>query len=263
MEQQVKAPRRNEMLKGSLLYVKLVIILALSSAILFSQPDIGAFLVLLLTFITIFFISGTQKKQALLYVAVPLVMLSAVLFHQYAVSSSSARLNARSFLQNVNKQKSEDASRNGTLLMAGRGEIYQKDDPHARMGYLPDVQYDYIVKILQKEFGIIGVGLLCLLCMILFYQGVVVYRQLSDADAFARLLCAGILSLLFYQIAVNILCATYILPNMSTYFPFISPFDASSVVFVFIEVGILMGLCKDCEGKPVRNKMSYRLFPGT
>lgn len=108
-----------------------------------------------------------------------------------------------------------------------------------KYGYLPEPHTDFIMAIIAEELGIIGV--LIVLCGLFF----IVYKAFSIAlvtkDPQARMIAAGIGSIVGFQTFVNLGGMLGIIPLTGVPLPFIS-YGGTSIILLSAAMGILMNV---------------------
>jgi len=108
-----------------------------------------------------------------------------------------------------------------------------------KMGYLPEPHTDVIMAVISEELGILGS------IIVIGGLGFIVLRALSIAlkakDPHARMLAAGIGSMIGIQTFVNLGGLTGLIPLTGVPLPFIS-YGGTSVILMSIAVGILMNV---------------------
>ena len=126
----------------------------------------------------------------------------------------------------------------GGLTGLGLGNSIQK------FGYLPEPHTDFIMAIIAEELGFIGV--LIVLCGLVF----IVFRALSIAlttkDPQARMIAAGIGSIIGFQTFVNLGGMLGIIPLTGVPLPFIS-YGGTSVIllsFSFRNINECLNVCE-------------------
>lgn len=121
----------------------------------------------------------------------------------------------------------------GGVTGLGLGNSIQK------MGYLPEPHTDVIMAVISEELGIFGS------LIVIGGLGFIVLRALSIAlkakDPQARMLAAGIGSVIGIQTFVNLGGLTGLIPLTGVPLPFIS-YGGTSVILMTIAVGILMNV---------------------
>ena len=121
----------------------------------------------------------------------------------------------------------------GGLSGLGLGQSVQK------LGYLPEPHTDFIMSVIAEELGVLGV---------LFVIGglaFIVLRGLNIAmttkDPLARMLAAGVASMIGIQTFVNLGGLTGIIPLTGVTLPFIS-YGGTSVILLSLAMGVLMNV---------------------
>ncbi|MEK4484981.1 FtsW/RodA/SpoVE family cell cycle protein [Psychrobacillus sp. FSL H8-0484] len=121
----------------------------------------------------------------------------------------------------------------GGIKGLGLGNSNQK------FGYLPEPHTDFIMAIIAEELGIFGV--LFVLCGLFFivFKGISI--AISTRDPQARMIAAGIASIIGFQTFVNLGGMLGIIPLTGVPLPFIS-YGGTSVIILSAAIGILMNV---------------------
>ena len=108
--------------------------------------------------------------------------------------------------------------------------------------YLPEEHNDFIFSVWCEEMGFIGAALLLGLFALLIIRG---YRiAVSSRSSFSLLTCAGLSSLLFIQVFLNVAVATNLLPCTGISLPFFS-YGGTALVTELFEMGIILSASRD------------------
>ncbi|KPJ53252.1 hypothetical protein AMJ39_05345 [candidate division TA06 bacterium DG_24] len=108
-----------------------------------------------------------------------------------------------------------------------------------KLAFLPERHTDFIFSVIGEEFGLIGVLVLMGLYFILIYLGL---RNAAEArNPFASLVAVGIVSILTFQIFVNIGVVTGLMPVTGIPLPFVT-YGGSSLMTALAMVGVLMNV---------------------
>ncbi|WP_342600528.1 FtsW/RodA/SpoVE family cell cycle protein [Psychrobacillus sp. FSL H8-0483] len=121
----------------------------------------------------------------------------------------------------------------GGLKGLGLGNSNQK------FGYLPEPHTDFIMAIIAEELGIFGV--LFVLCGLFFIVFKAISIAISTRDPQARMIAAGIGSIIGFQTFVNLGGMLGIIPLTGVPLPFIS-YGGTSVIILSAAIGILMNV---------------------
>ncbi|MFF2752350.1 FtsW/RodA/SpoVE family cell cycle protein [Psychrobacillus sp. NPDC058041] len=121
----------------------------------------------------------------------------------------------------------------GGLKGLGLGNSNQK------FGYLPEPHTDFIMAIIAEELGLIGV--LIVLCGLFFIVFKAIKIAITTKDPQARMIAAGIGSIIGFQTFVNLGGMLGIIPLTGVPLPFIS-YGGTSVILLSAAIGILMNV---------------------
>ena len=121
----------------------------------------------------------------------------------------------------------------GGLTGLGLGNSNQK------YGYLPEPHTDFIMAIIAEELGLIGV--LIVLCGLFFIVFKAISIALSTKDPQARMIAAGIGSIIGFQTFINLGGMLGIIPLTGVPLPFIS-YGGTSIIILSAAIGILMNV---------------------
>jgi cell division protein FtsW len=121
----------------------------------------------------------------------------------------------------------------GGFFGLGLGESVQK------IFYLPEAHTDFILAVIGEELGVAGIcGLLCL-------YGIIGYAGLRTAKNakgdYAKLLAAGLTSLILCQALLNVYAVLGIAPLTGVPLPFISS-GSTSLVVLLCSMGLLLNI---------------------
>lgn len=121
----------------------------------------------------------------------------------------------------------------GGLKGLGLGNSNQK------FGYLPEPHTDFIMAIIAEELGLIGVLIVMCGLFFLVFKGISI--ALSTRDPQARMIAAGIASIIGFQTFVNLGGMLGLIPLTGVTLPFIS-YGGTSIILLSAAIGILMNV---------------------
>src|SRR5439155_1286923 len=101
---------------------------------------------------------------------------------------------------------------------------------------------DFIFCVVGEEWGFIGSLCLILIFSLLLLKMIQVIQRTSDTRA--RLIAAGIISMVFFHILINIGMTIGIMPIVGLPLPFIS-YGGSSLLTMFVAIGLLISIYKE------------------
>src|SRR5439155_494551 len=121
----------------------------------------------------------------------------------------------------------------GGIFGVGLGESVQK------IFYLPEAHTDMILAIVGEELGLIGISALAAVYGLIGYAG---FRAAKLArDRYAKLLAAGITSLILCQAALNFFAVLGMAPLTGVPLPFVS-YGSSNLVVLLGAMGLLLNV---------------------
>lgn len=106
-------------------------------------------------------------------------------------------------------------------------------------GFLPAQDTDFIFAVIAEEWGFIGSLVIMILFMIILYRGVNVI--FNAKDMIGSLIAAGIVSMLFFHIMINIGMTVGIMPVMGLPLPLLS-YGGSFLITCLGSIGLLLNI---------------------
>jgi cell division protein FtsW len=201
-----------------------------------SQPDLGTALVMSFTVTAMLVAAGMPIR----FLAIGAGAL-AVLVLLYAISEPYRRARLTTFLDpwahagdaGFQAVQGQIALGSGGLFGRGIGQSVQK------IFYLPEAHTDFILAIIGEELGVAGVfGVLCLYGL-LAYAGLRVAKRATGA--YAKLLAAGLTSLMLAQACLNIFAVLGLAPLTGVPLPFIS-YGSTNLTVLLASMGLLLNV---------------------
>ncbi|CAM3088675.1 FtsW/RodA/SpoVE family cell cycle protein [Filibacter tadaridae] len=220
-----------------------ILVLAVGSIML--ETDIGTSLIIIMAALSVLAASGINKKTFMKMsgiVSLALIPVAIIIYFAWDTVMTPSRqgrllayLNPFDYLQGSGYQIANGyiAIGTGGLKGLGLGNSIQK------MGYLPEPHTDVIMAVISEELGVLGA------IIVIGGLGFIVLRALSIAlkakDPHARMLAAGIGSVIGIQTFVNLGGLTGLIPLTGVPLPFIS-YGGTSVILLSLSLGILMNV---------------------
>lgn len=223
-----------------------VIILTAVLLLVFLEPDLGSMVIIGAVGLSVMAASGVRLK--------PFVKLAGIVIAAAAVFIVPAMLFAKDLIFTEKRMGRIDAFFNpfsdelgfgfqivngylaigsGGLGGLGLGQSIQK------LGYLPEPHTDFIMSVIAEELGVLGVF------VVIGGLGFVVLRGLwiamTTSDPLARMLAAGVASMIGIQSFVNLGGLSGIIPLTGVTLPFIS-YGGTSVILLSLAMGVLMNV---------------------
>lgn len=200
------------------------------------QPDLGTILVTAATVGVMLLIAGVPMRQlGLLGGTGALLVTVYALIEPYRRERLTAFLNPWADAGDTGFQavQGQIAIGSGGLFGLGPGQSVQK------VFYLPEAHTDFILAVIGEELGVAGVA--CLL----FLYGMIAYAGLRTAKmakgVYAKLVAAGVTSLILCQALLNIYAVLGIAPLTGVPLPFISS-GSTSLIVLLCSMGLLLNV---------------------
>ena len=124
----------------------------------------------------------------------------------------------------------------GSGMLWGRGFLRGTQN---HLNFLPEQHTDFIFSVFCEEFGFVGAAALMVLYLGLLLRGLSVAARARDR--FGVLLVLGVMSIVFWQVVVNVGMVTGLLPVVGIPLPFFS-YGGSSLLGLLIGVGLVMNV---------------------
>ena len=206
--------------------------------LLITQPDLGQSLLLILSWITMIFVSGFNM---IILSVLGLMFLSIIILLIFIFPDKFGYvfLRVKTFIDpkvgdNFQSQKALDAIKQGGLTGQGMGEGILKDK-------VPEAHTDYIIAVISEEFGAILVLLILSLFLLIGYKAL--NKVFSEQDEFIKLAVVGLVSLLIIQTFIHIGVNIRLLPTTGMTLPFLS-YGGSSLIGSSIIAGVILNLTR-------------------
>jgi cell division protein FtsW len=231
---------RKDALLGSWrhVFVPVVPVIGLLTALVLVGGDLGTALVLFAIALGLFWVVGVPVR--LFVAAVSVVSVAAL----YLATSSPERLNRIiSFTEPFKDfQGSGWQAGHGILGMASGGLLGKGiGASQQKWGNLPEAHTDFIFAVLGEELGLVGTLLVLVLFLTIAYAGIRVAMQTDNI--FVRYATAGIVVWLMAHVVINIGMVLALLPVIGIPLPLVS-YGGSSLVPELVALGLVIGFAR-------------------
>jgi len=219
-------------------FLPLLILFAISAALLLKQPDTDNFLMIVFAGIAIFLSAGGKWKYIFgLAIAGVLGLTLLAFMRPYVMQRITTFIHpdANGQGSSYQIQQSLIAIGSGGLTGRGYGQSIQK------FNFLPEPMGDSIFAVEAEEFGFVGAVALVLFFVLFSARGLKIASRVNDQ--FGRLLVVGIVIMITAQAFVNIGAMLGVLPLSGITLPFVSQ-GGSSLFITLVEVGIVLSVSK-------------------
>ncbi len=124
----------------------------------------------------------------------------------------------------------------GSGMITGKG---WQEGTQSQLQFLPERHTDFIFSVIGEEWGFLGAVSIVLLYLIFFWCAVSIAHQTTDVSG--RILVVGVVSMIAFQVFVNIGMTIGYMPITGLPLPFIS-YGGSSIISMFISLGLLLSI---------------------
>jgi len=238
---------RNEKTNIYRRYLYSFLVLLLIVIFLINQPDLGQTLLLVLTWITMIFVSGFNMVVLSILGLVFLSIIALLIFF-FPEKFGYVFLRIKTFIDpkagdNFQSQKALDAIKQGGLTGQGMGEGILKDN-------VPESHTDYIIAVISEEFGAVFVLFIVIIFLFIGYK--VLNKVFLEKDEFLKLALLGLVSLLIIQTFIHIGVNIRLLPTTGMTLPFLSYGGSSLIGSAFI-AGIILNFTRKDSTRYFKN----------
>jgi rod shape determining protein RodA len=220
--------------------IKGVLLVGMPAILIYLQPDLGTLLVLLALLVALLVVGGTRGKVLLVLILLGGIGAVGVLHSGVLKEYQVARLEA--FLDPSNDTQRTGYNLNQARIAVGSGQIFGRGlftGTQTNLDFVPEVQTDFIFTAVGEELGFVGASVLLGLFAIFFWRGLRI--AMLSKDMFGTLLAAGVVSMLAFQMFVNIGMTIGVSPITGIPLPFVS-YGGSSMITTYAATGLLLNV---------------------
>ncbi len=218
--------------------VGIVLILAITGAVLLVQPDTGTLVVIAISVIAMFFTVGAKWRDIAILVIAGVIGIAVLAFARpYVLDRLLTFINPWDAQQTSGYQIKQSllAVGSGGALGRGFGQSVQK------FNYLPEPTSDSIFAVFSEEFGFLGATLMLLLFLWFAQRCFRIARRAPDY--FGALTVLGLSLLIIVQAILNIAAMLGLAPLTGLPLPFISQ-GGTALAVSLASVGIILSISR-------------------
>ena len=243
--------RQQEALKTDFVsFLKPMIFIVPSCALLVFQPDLGSTVVLMSVIVGLFFIAGFKIRYFLILIVLLTTVFSALVYFLPQFSHALTRITSfidpwadpgRTGYQLVN---SLIAIGSGEWFGVGLGESVQK------LGYLPEAHTDFIFAVIAEELGLIGVVLIIGIYALMIWRIFSIsLHAMKHNRVFQGYFAFSVGIWITAQVVVNIGVNMGVLPTKGLILPLIS-YGSNAMTMTLITLFIVLKI--GCENPVIK-----------
>jgi len=234
-------------------FLRPMLVLTISCALLLAQPDFGAAIVLLATALIILFVGGARIRDFLLFFSTALIAMTAL-----AMTSPYRMRRLTGFLDPWSDPFDSGFQLTQSLIAIGRGEWFGVGlgGSVQKLFYLPEAHTDFVFAVFAEEFGLLGSLILIALFIALLWRIFKLALRASSAEKyFEAYLAIGLGTWLGLQAFTNIAVNMGLLPTKGLTLPLVS-YGRSSLIVTMVSIGLLMRIHHELvvEAPPVNRR---------
>ena len=203
------------------------------------QPDFGSAIIIFSIWFGMVLVSGISKKHLFLVisiVAVSFLLLWNFTFKQY----QKARI--MNFVYPLADIRGTGYNAYQSTIAVGSGGLFGKGigfGTQSRLNYLPEYQTDFIFAAFAEEWGYVGVILLFIFYLLIFYR-LIKFAYFGQSN-FESLFTYGIIIWFFVHITINIGMNIGVMPVTGIPLPLMS-YGGSHLLAECLALGMCMGM---------------------
>jgi rod shape determining protein RodA len=221
-------------------YIGAVALVMPAVILIFLQPDLGTAIMLIPILFCVLFICGERIKY--LVSSAVMVLVSLPLFWNLLKEYQRTRLmvfinpNLDPLGAGYTIIQSKIAVGSGGIL--GKGWL---NGTQSYLKFLPERHTDFIFSVIGEEWGLVGAVALIALYALVIARGIKIMS--SASDIYGKAMAAGIVTLIAFQVFINISMTIGLMPVVGLPLPAIS-YGGSSTVVTLISAGFLLSISR-------------------
>jgi rod shape determining protein RodA len=208
--------------------------------LVFFQPDMGTSMAFAAILLGLLVVAGAKTKHL---GVLALAALFAVFFafrvgivQDYQIARLTAFIDPTADPERAGYNITQSTIAIGSGGLTGRGYL---KGTQTNLDFVPQQHTDFVFTVVGEEFGFRGALVLLSLYALLLWRGIRI--AMLSKDAFGTLLAAGIVSMMAFQIFVNIGMTMGIMPVTGIPLPLIS-YGGTALVTNLMAIGLLMNV---------------------
>ncbi|PKN00477.1 MAG: putative lipid II flippase FtsW [Elusimicrobia bacterium HGW-Elusimicrobia-2] len=226
---------RGELDDYKILTGPMILLLGLAGLV-YSQPDFGTAVTLILLFLVVFFLAEVPVSRLIG------IVLAGLPFAYWAVFGTAYRRDRiTAFMEPLKHRSAEGYQLTRSLIAVVSGGVFGKGagSSTSKLLYLPCAHTDFLFSVICEEFGIIGSFLILLLFAVFVIIGFEMAKRCRDK--FSRILVGGLTTLIALGAFANIAVGLGLLPTKGLALPFMS-YGGSNLMATYIALGLIISV---------------------
>jgi len=215
-----------------------VLLTAIPFVLILLQPDLGTAFILIPIFLSMLFVAGAQLRH--LFCILACGLLASPLFWNFLRMYQKKRLLV--FLNPNIDPLGAGYTIIQSKIAIGSGGLFGKgwlSGTQSQLNFLPERHTDFIFSVVGEEWGFVGAIVVIGLYFLVLGRGLRIIERTTDI--YGKLLGTGIVTMLGFQIFVNIAMTIGLMPVVGLPLPLIS-YGGSSLWTTLIAIGLLLNV---------------------
>lgn len=208
--------------------------------LIFGQPDLGTSLVFLIIFVGMLLFARVKAKYVIFVLLV--CVLAGFMSIKLGFLSEYQMNRLLVFIDGDRDPLGTGYNLLQSQIAIGSGGLYgkgYKSGTQAGLNFLPNHETDFIFSVIGEEWGFAGSLLLIFLFFSLLARAL--YIAVTSRSRFGEIAVGGIVSMLFFQVLVNIGMTIGIMPITGVPLPFVS-YGGSAMLTNLATIGLLLNI---------------------
>lgn len=206
--------------------------------LILKQPDLGSSVIILACWSVLLFSSGLNKKNLAILAMIGILGVSSSWFFLKDYQKSR--------VVNFVKPQQDPMGSGYNVIQAivavGSGGMFGKGLGHgsqSQLNFLPEKHTDFIFSAIAEELGFFGSMSVFAIFGVIFWRMKEIARL--SRDNFGYLIAVGIISIMFFQLLINIGMNIGVMPVAGVPLPFLS-YGGSAMVVMLCAIGIMQSI---------------------
>lgn len=215
-----------------------LVVVALPATAIYQQPDLGSAALLAFVGVTMVVLGGVRLRWLVL-VALPGIALAPTVFNHL---KEYQRQRIMMFIDPMQDPLGAGYHIIQSKIAVGSGMLWGKGflaGTQNKLDFLPEQHTDFIFSVFSEEWGFVGAATLMALYLGVLLRGMAI--ALRARDRFGGLLTLGLMTIVFWQVVVNVGMTTGMLPVVGIPLPFFS-YGGSSLFGLLLATGLVMNV---------------------
>lgn len=225
-------------------FIGAILIVMPAILLIFLQPDLGTALVLIPILFAVLFVCGEKIKY--IGTSAALGLLSMPVFWSLLKGYQKTRLMV--FINPNLDPLGAGYTIIQSKIAIGSGGLFGKgflNGTQSYLKFLPERHTDFIFSVIGEEWGFVGALLLIALYTLVIMRGIKIMS--TSGNIYGKAIAAGVVTLIAFQVIVNISMTIGLMPVVGLPLPVIS-YGGSNTIATLIGAGFLLSISRKGHG---------------